>query len=196
MKLAVVVGSTRQNRQTIKQAQWVVNTAKQNQDIQVELVDLNNYPLQFMDEAISPRYNPSRQVDPATQKWLDKIGQFEAYIFVTPEYNHSIPAVLKNAFDYLTWELQRKPAAIVSHGSVGGARAAMHLKEVISEARAVVIPNAIAMIGMSDQIDDDGNLNDDLKANPYGPQIMLQALIDELKWYSDNLTPARTVPKS
>jgi NAD(P)H-dependent FMN reductase len=145
----------------------------------------------FFNEAISPRYNPDRKPEPSVQKWLDKINEFDAYVFVTPEYNHSIPGELKNAFDFITWELNRKPAAIVSHGTVGGARAAMHLKEVISEGHAVPIPNFVALAGMSDLIDEDGNLAESAKANPYGPQKTLEGLLDELQWYSDALTPAR-----
>jgi NAD(P)H-dependent FMN reductase len=145
----------------------------------------------FFDEAISPRYNPNREVDPAVQPWLKKMASFDAYIFVTPEYNHSIPAVLKNAFDYLTWELKRKPAAIVSHGSAGGARAAMHLKEVLSEGQAVPIPNFVALTHMSDIISDDGQLDETVKANPYGPHGQLRSLLAELQWYSDALTAAR-----
>lgn len=195
MKLAVVVGTTREGRQSLKQAKWVVNTAKQNEDIEVELVDLANYPMPFFDEAISPRYNPNRSPDPRVQKWLDKVSEFDAYVFVTPEYNHSIPGVLKNAFDYLTWELNRKPAGIVSHGTMGGARAAMHLKEIISEGRAVPIPNFVAMHGMSEQISDDGKLKEELLSNPYGPQATLETLLDELQWYSNALATARVPQK-
>lgn len=195
MKLAVVVGSTREGRQTLKQATWVANTATQDEDIEVEIVDLKDYPMPFMEEPISPRYNPNRQIDPRVKKFLDKVNEFDAYVFVTPEYNHSIPGVLKNAFDYITWELQRKPAAIVSHGTMGGARAAMHLKEVISEARAVPIPNFVAMHGMSEQISDDGKLNEELLSNPYGPQATLETLLEELKWYSNALVAARAPQK-
>ena len=191
MKLAIVVGTTREGRQTVKQAQWVANTAKQYEDIEAEIVDLHNYPMPFFDEPVSPRYNQDRKVDPRVQKWLDKISQFDAYVFVTPEYNHSIPAVLKNAFDYLTWELNRKPAAIVSHGTVGGARAAMHLKEIISEGKAVPISNFVALAGMSELIDEKGNLAEEAKQNPYGPQGTLESLLEELLWYSNALAAAR-----
>jgi NAD(P)H-dependent FMN reductase len=191
MKLAVIAGATRPGRQTIKQAKWVVQTAEERGDIEVELIDLKDHPLPFFNEPISPRYNQNRKIDPAVKQWLQKIIEFDAYIFVTPEYNHSIPGELKNAFDFITWELHRKPAAIVSHGTVGGARAAMHLKEVISEGQAIPIPNFVAQAGMSEQIDDEGNLADAVKANPYGPQASLETLLDELQWYSDVLTPAR-----
>jgi NAD(P)H-dependent FMN reductase len=191
MKLAVIAGATRPGRQTIKQARWVVNSAEERENIEVELIDLKDYPLPFFNEPISPRFNPDRKIDPAVKNWLKKIVDFDAYIFVTPEYNHSIPGELKNAFDFITWELNRKPVAIVSHGTVGGARAAMHLKEVVSEGRAVPIPNFVAQAGMSEQIDDEGNLAEAVKGNPYGPQASLEALLDELEWYSNALETAR-----
>lgn len=197
MKLAIIVGSTREGRQTIKQAKWVINTAEQNEDIEVELVDLADYSMPFFDEPMSPRYNPNRHIDPTAQKWLKKLEWADAYVFVTPEYNHSIPGVLKNALDYVTWEIQRKPVLIVSHGSVGGARAQVALKIILSESRAVPLPGAtpLAMIGMSEQIDDNGNLTEQGKANPRDPQGTLEAQLDELKWYSDALAAARAPQK-
>lgn len=196
MKLAVIAGSTREGRQTFKQAKWVINTAKQNEDIEVELVDLANYPMPFFDEPVSPRYNPDRHIDPRAQKWLKKLDEFDAYAFVTPEYNHSIPGVLKNALDYVTWEIQRKPVAVMSHGSAGGARAQAHLKEILSESRAVPIPTApsTAVVHMNGLIDDNGNLTEAGKANPY-LQAGLDELLVDLKWYSDALAAARLPQK-
>ena len=191
MKLAVITGTSRPGRSTPKQSQWIVNTASKLDGVEVEHVDLKDYPLPFFNEAISPRYNPDRTLSSEAKKWLDKIGSFDAYIYVTPEYNHSIPGELKNSFDFMTWELKRKPVAIASHGTVGGARAAMHLKEVLSEAQAVVIPNFNAIAGMSDVIDEQGNLDADVAANPWGPQGQLDALLKELVWYSNALAAAR-----
>lgn len=197
MKLAIVVGSTRENRQTIKQARWVLTAARQNEDIEAELVDLADYPMPFFSEPMSPRYNQNRQIDPQAQKWLKKLEEFDAYVFVTPEYNHAIPGVLKNALDYVTWEIQRKPVAVVSHGSAGGARAEVNLKEILSESKAVVIPTytPLIMAGMSELIDDDGNLTEAGKANPRGLQATLETMLDELKWYSDALEHARAPQK-
>lgn len=191
MKIGIIVGTTRENRQTIKQAKWVAKTAENFEDAEIEMIDLADYPMPFFNEPISPRYNPNRTPAPEVQKFLDVMNRQDAYIFVTPEYNHSIPAVLKNAFDYLTWEMNRKPAAIVSHGTVGGARAAMHLKEVISEGMAVPIQKSVAFAGMSDAVDDDGNISEELKANPYGPQASLDGLLEELVWYGEALKAAR-----
>lgn len=191
MKLGIIVGTTREGRQTLKQAKWVAATAKQFEDAEVEIIDLADYPMPFFAEPASPRYNPNRTIDPTAQKFLDKLAEQDAYVFVTPEYNHSIPGVLKNAFDYLDWQMVRKPAGIVSHGTVGGARAAMHLKEIISEAQAVPMSKFVAFHGVSEAVDDDGNLNEEVKANPYGPQGQLQGLLEDLIWYGEALSAAR-----
>ena len=193
MKLAVIVGATRQGRKSLQQAKWVASTAKKMDSVEAELVDLKDYPMPFFDEPISPRYNQNRQIDPAAKPWLDKLTGFDAYVFVTPEYNHSVTGVLKNALDYVTWEIQRKPVQVVSHGSSGGARAATDLKEIISESRAVPLPtySPLAMVGMSELIDEEGNLTEAAKAKPYGPQTALDNMLEELKWYSDALAAAR-----
>lgn len=194
MKLAVIVGTTREGRKTLQQATWVFNTARQIDGVEAELVDLKDYPMPFFNEPVSPRYNPDRRIDPAVQPWLDKVNSFDAYVFVTAEYNHAVPGVLKNAIDYLTWEMQRKPAAIVSHGSAGGARAQIQLKAILSESKAVPIPipTPLAMVGMGELIGEDGNLTEAAKAKPYGgPQKALDDMLAELKWYSDALAAAR-----
>lgn len=193
MKVAVIIGAIREGRKTPAQAKWVMNTLSAMDDVEAELVDLRDYPMPLFDEAVSPRYNPARKVDPRAQKWLDKLTEFEAYVFVTPEYNHSVPGALKNAIDYVDWQLNRKPAAVVSHGSAGGARAEVALKEMLSESRMVPMSTVpgVAMTGMSERIDEEGNLSDAEKANPYGPQSALETLLGELKWYADALTIAR-----
>ncbi len=191
MKLAVVIGSTRENRTTERLAEWVAKRAGERPDADVSLVDLRDYPMPFFNEPKSPRYNPERQIDPAAQKWLAKIDDAEAYIFVTPEYNHSIPGVLKNAIDYITWEMLKKPATVASHGSVGGARATMHLKEILSESRAAITRTQLAVLGLQHKIDNAGNLSQEEQADPNGLQTQLDALLDELTWYSDALAAAR-----
>lgn len=191
MKLAIVVGTTRQGRVSDRLAKWVLNAAGEHDEAEAEVIDLKQYPMPLFDEPVSPRYNPRRTIDVRAEKWLKKLAQFDAYIFVTPEYNHSIPGVLKNALDYVTWEMNRKPSAIVSHGAMGGARAAMHLKEILSESRTAPIPNFVALPDISQTIDETGNLSEAASANPYGPQHTLEILLDELEWYSDALSTAR-----
>jgi NAD(P)H-dependent FMN reductase len=192
MKLAIIVGSTRQGRYTDKLAKWVLNSAAAHQDVTAELLDLKDYPMPFFDEPASPRFNQDRHIHEVAKKWLDKLQAKEAYIIVTPEYNHSIPGVLKNALDYIDWQLSKKPFAVVSHGSTGGARAIAHLKGIISEIRAVVIPTNLAYTRrVSETIDEQGNLSEELASQDRGPQTALNNLLDELKWYSDALVAAR-----
>ena len=192
MKLAVVIGSTREGRQSDKVAKWVDKAAKAN-NIKSEIIDLKDFEMPFFNEAISPRYNPERKPVKEVQAWLDVIKRFDAYIFVTPEYNHSVAAVLKNALDYLTDELYHKPTAVVSHGSVGGARAATDLKEILSECQSTVISKSVQLfnVGMTNAVDDDGNLSEELQNNPYGPSTQLNNLLSELEWYSNALESAR-----
>jgi NAD(P)H-dependent FMN reductase len=195
MKLQIIVGSTRPGRASLSVAKWVVAEAANVEGAEIELVDLKDYALPFFDEAISPRFNPDRKPSPEVQKWLDKISQADAYVFVSPEYNHSISGVLKNSIDFFVNELNQKPAAVVTHGGVGGARAATHLKEVLSESKATIIPSGVQFVGYVNQgglIDENGELDATLKANPYGPQGALIGMLADLKWHSDALSAARS----
>ena len=193
MKVQIIIGSTRPGRVTATIAGWVAKTSSAVDGLEVEVVDLADYPMPFFDEPISPRYNPNRTPKPEVQRFIDKIAEAEAYIYVTPEYNHSTSAVLKNAIDYLTVEMLHKPAAVVSHGSVGGARAIVALKEILSESLAAIVPKSVAFIGHgTDSFDETGDLKADLKANPYGPQKALDDMLIDLKWYGNALTAART----
>lgn len=192
MKIAVILGSTRPGRQTDRMAQWVMNELKQGKGVQAELLDLRDYDLPLFNEPVSPKFNPNRQPTGVVKKWLDKLSSFEAYIIVTPEYNHSIPAVLKNALDYTGYEVARKPFAIVSHGTAGGARAAAHLKGVISEIRGMVISPGVAFTHrVGENFDEDGTINETFAKAEYGPVTNLHALIEELQWYARALTAAR-----
>lgn len=192
MKLAVILGATREGRHSEKLAKWVVEQAKQLPDTEVTLLDLREYPLPFFDEAVSPKFNLNRHPKPEVNKWLNVLKTFDAYLVVTPEYNHSIPAVLKNALDYTDLQVAKKPFAIVSHGSAGGARAASHLKHVISEIRAVPIPTNLTLtMRVSEIFDENGTLAEEIDSSDSSPRHRLQGTLAELKWYSDALAAAR-----
>ncbi len=193
MKVQVIIGSTRPNRATHRVAKWVVAEAKKITGISVEAVDLADYPLPFLDEPISPQFNPNRQPNPVAKRWLNKLAESDAYILVTPEYNRSYSAVLKNALDYIDFQFANKPVALIGHGSTGGAQAIAHLRGVIPGLMAVTIPRATFLIGRaSELIDESGMLNEELKTNPYGPQASLKSLLEDLKWYSNALATARS----
>lgn len=191
MKILIIVGSTRPGRTTLRMARWIEKQARQRVGLDLELIDLADYPLPALDEPVSPRFNQNRRPNPEARRWMAKIAEGDGYIFVTPEYNHSIPGVLKNALDYLTWEMIKKPATVAAHGTVGGARATMHLKEILSESRAAIIPTQLALPQMSDKINEAGELDDAVARQLYGPLTTLNNMLDELIWYAEVLAAAR-----
>jgi NAD(P)H-dependent FMN reductase len=188
-KIAVIVGATREGRVTDKLAKWVAEEAKQNSE--VEIIDLRDYPMPFLDEAISPRYNPNRTPKPEVRKWLDKVAEFDGYVLVTPEYNRSTSAVLKNALDYLDYQMENKPVALVGHGSAGGGQAIANLRMALPGVGAVTTPKALYFTNrVGEAIDEAGVLSAELQDNPYGPQANLKAAMDDLVWYADALKAA------
>jgi NAD(P)H-dependent FMN reductase len=131
LKIAVILGSTRPNRNGKAVADWVLERAADRTTAEYELIDLLEYPLPFFDEPFPPSLG--RYTYEYTKAWAVTIGSYDAFIFVCPEYNHSIPGVLKNAIDYLYAEWKNKAAAFVSYGSSGGVRAVEHLRAVCTE---------------------------------------------------------------
>jgi NAD(P)H-dependent FMN reductase len=130
-RIAIIIGSTRDVRYGTKPAEWVYEAASKRGDMSVEIVDLRDFPLPFFNEQASNAWVPTQ--DEVGQRWQRKVAEFDGYIFVTPEYNRSIPAALKNAIDFAYPEWNRKPAAMVGYGSVGGARAVEHLRTIAVE---------------------------------------------------------------
>ena len=120
-KIAVILGSTRPGRNGRAVAEWVLERAKSRPDADYELIDLLDYPLPHLDEPIPP--SRGHYTGDHTKDWAATIAAYDGYVFVTPEYNHSIPGVLKNAIDYIYAEWNNKAAGFVSYGTVGGVRA-------------------------------------------------------------------------
>lgn len=189
-KIAVIIGSVREGRSSDRLAKWVANEARKSAD--VEILDLKNYPMPFMDEAISPRYNPDRQPKPEVKKWLDKLAEFDGYVLVTPEYNRSTSGVLKNALDYLDYQMEQKPVALVGHGSTGGAQAVGNLRNAVPGVGAFTIPQAVYFNARpADAISEGGVLSEELAANPHGPQNALAGQMKQLVWFADALKAAQ-----
>ncbi len=131
IRIAIVVGSTRPGRKAEAVARWVHEIAKKRSDAEFELVDIKDFNLPLLDEAVPPAMGQYSQ--PHTKAWAAKIASFDGYVFVTPEYNHSMSGALKNAIDYLFREWNNKAAGFVSYGSAGGARAVEQLRLVMGE---------------------------------------------------------------
>ncbi len=131
LKIAIIVGSTRPGRNGATVARWVFDRAQKRNEAQFELVDIVDYHLPLLDEPIPPSFG--QYIQPHTQAWSRKIAEFDGYVFVTPEYNHSTSGALKNAIDYLYSEWNNKAAGFVSYGSMSGARAVEQLRPVMAE---------------------------------------------------------------
>src|ERR1051325_8788011 len=114
LKIAVIIGSTRPGRVGESVAKWVYELAKKRTDAEFELVDIADYNLPLLDEPVPP--SMGQYSHEHTKKWAAKIASFDAYVFVTPEYNHGISGALKNALDYLYREWNNKVAGFVSYG--------------------------------------------------------------------------------
>lgn len=130
LKIAIIVGSTRPGRLGIQVGNWVSENATAG-GVEFELVDLVDYALPLLDEAYPAAMGKYQHEH--TRKFSAKIDEFDGYIFVTGEYNHTIPAALTNAISFLNAEWADKAAGIVSYGSMGGVRANEHLRQVLAE---------------------------------------------------------------
>jgi NAD(P)H-dependent FMN reductase len=124
-RIGIVISSTRENRFGDKAAHWVHHIAARRTDLDFEIVDLRDYPLPLF-EGTSPFYAPV--TNELAQRWGRKMAELDGYLFVTAEYNRSITGALKNALDWAYREYNRKPAAYVGYGGVGGARAVEQLR--------------------------------------------------------------------
>lgn len=137
VKIAVITGSTRPQRNNEAVARWVCKLARKRTDAEFKFVDIQDYHLPLLDEPAPPNLGQYTQAH--TKKWAATIAAFDAYVFVTPEYNHGPSAALKNAIDYLFREWNNKAAGFVSYGAVGGARAVEHLRGILANVQIATV---------------------------------------------------------
>jgi len=130
-KIAIIIGSTRPGRNGEAVAKWVYDISKNRKDAEFELVDLKDFNLPLLDELMPAAMQQYSK--PHTKVWASKIAEFDGFIFVTPEYNHSVSGALKNAIDFISKEWNNKAAGFVSYGSAGGARAVEQLRLIVAE---------------------------------------------------------------
>ncbi|MBE1484776.1 NADPH-dependent FMN reductase [Plantactinospora soyae] len=142
-RIGIILGSTRPGRNGEQVARWVLDIATQRSDADYELIDLLDYKLPHLDEAIPPSMGQYSQ--PHTLEWAAKIASFDGFVIVTPEYNHSTSGALKNAIDFLFAEWNNKAVGFVSYGSVGGARAVEHLRLIAGELMMADVRSQVAL---------------------------------------------------
>jgi len=148
LKVGIITGSTRPNRKSLEVARWVLEIAQRREDAEYELVDIKDFELPLLDEPAPPSLGKYQQ--PHTKRWAARIAPLDAFVFVLPEYNHGIPAALKNAIDFLFAEWKHKAAGFVSYGGAGGARAVEHLRLVLAEVHVATVRAQVLLSLRSD----------------------------------------------
>lgn len=153
--LQIIAASTRDGRKGHAVAHWVQRIAEVHGGFDVELVDLADVNLPMFDEPNHPRLGQYKHQH--TRDWSATVKRGDAYIFVTPEYNHSFPASLKNALDHLYSEWNDKPAGLVSYGGVSaGLRAATALKPVLAALKVMPVVEAVSVPLFTQFLNDKG----------------------------------------
>jgi NAD(P)H-dependent FMN reductase len=143
LTVKVILGTTREGRFGDKPAHWILGEAAKLPGVEAELLDLRDFPLPFFDRPSSPGREGGVYPHPVVTRWAEQVAKADAYIVVSPEYNHGYPAVLKNAFDHIYPEWARKPIGFVSYGNAGGARAIEQLRLVAVELQMWPITRAL-----------------------------------------------------
>jgi NAD(P)H-dependent FMN reductase len=185
-RLHIIVASTRPGRVGMPVAEWFLDRAIRHRGFDVELVDLADWNLPFVDEPNHPRMR--RYTQQHTRAWSASVEQADAFVFVMPEYNHGFNAPLKNAIDYLHDEWFYKPVGLVSYGGVSaGTRAAQMLTHVLSTLKMVPIPEAVSIPFVAQFLDDDGQI----QANEV-METAATTMLDELVRWTTALATLRT----
>src|SRR5438445_9738668 len=151
LKIAIIIGSTRPGRNGEAVAKWVYEIAQKRRDAEFELVDIKDFNLPLLDEPVPP--SMGQYSKPHTKVWAAKIDSFDAYVFVTPEYNDGTSAALKNAIDFLFKEWNNKAAGFVSYGGAGGVRAVESLRLVMGELKVADVRSQVALSLFTDFVD-------------------------------------------
>ncbi len=172
--LTVIIGSTRPGRAGLPIAQWFIGRAKDHGAFDVEVVDLAELKLPFLDEPNHPRLR--QYVHEHTKNWSAIVDASDAFVIVTPEYNYGMTAPVKNALDFLNQEWKDKPIGFVSYGGIAaGTRSVQQLKQVVTALRMLAVFESVNIPFFTQFIDDEG----EVQAN----EIMVQAasaMLDEL----------------
>jgi NAD(P)H-dependent FMN reductase len=191
LKLQVIIGSTRDGRHADAVVRWLAPVAKAHGAFEVEVLDLRDWPLPFFQETmatVGDFRNPTFS-DPIVKKWNQKIAEGDAFVFVTPEYNHSIPGVLKNAIDsvFASFGFRHKPAGMVGYspGIAAGSRAVEHLAQIGFEAEMHALRDTVLIPVVQEAFDKEG-----APRNPV-VNIALKVMLDDLAWWGEILKTAR-----
>src|SRR5687768_579336 len=130
-RIGIIIGTIRAGRFGDTPAEWILELGSHRADLELEIVDLREYPMAHYGEPLEP--SRRREHEAAVERWRHKMDGLEGYVFMVAEYNHTISGTLKNALDHASTEFNRKPAAFMGYGGVGGARAVEQLRLILVE---------------------------------------------------------------
>ncbi|MFJ3214751.1 NADPH-dependent FMN reductase [Kitasatospora sp. NPDC086801] len=188
-RIGIIVGSTRPGRRAAGVADWVAKKgAELLPDTEFGIVDLADFALPLLDEPHPPMFG--RYTKEHTRAWAAAVDGYDGYVFVVPEYNHSIPAVLKNALDYLYNEWGDKAAGFVGYGVSGGTRAVEQLRLILAELRVATVRSQVAL-----SLWQDFTIPDVTQPGEFTPaahqEQSVTALLNEVVAWSQALAPLR-----
>ncbi|GLF98827.1 NADPH-dependent FMN reductase [Streptomyces yaizuensis] len=182
LNVAVIIGSTRTGRFGPVLADWIAAEAAKRDDFDIDVIDLAQVWL--------PDVLPERLDGPLPQAVTDLspwLARADAFVIVTPEYNHSFPASLKNAIDWYVDEWKAKPVGFVSYGGIaGGLRSVAHLREIFPGLHAITVRDSVAFPHCREHMDDEGRPKDF-----EGRSAAAKAMLDQLAWWGHVLRDAR-----
>ncbi len=191
LALKLIIGSTREGRASDLVAPWLIDRAANHDAFDLEVLDLRDWPLPMFAETvhtIGDRSDPTYS-DPVVREWNRKIKSGDAFVFLTPEYNHSVPGVLKNAIDnvFVSYGFRNKPSAFVAYsgGVAAGVRAVEHLAHIMIETDGVPLRNTVLLPYVQSAFDG---------SEPRDPltDAAVRIMLDDLAWWGGALHRART----
>jgi NAD(P)H-dependent FMN reductase len=193
LRIAIVVGSTRPCRRTAVAARWVAEVAARHPsvasgDATFEVVDLADAGLPLLDEKIPALFG--RYEHAHSRDWAAVVSSFDGFVFVTPEYNHSVPAALKNAIDFLFAEWHHKAAGFVSHGIHGGTHAVAHLRQVLGEVMVADVRTQVALSAFTDFVLESPTDPGTIAPGDHQEPTLVEMLDEVLTW-AGALAPVR-----
>jgi NAD(P)H-dependent FMN reductase len=178
LNLVVIIGSTREGRFGGTVGRWFAAEAERHGDFSLDLVDLALAEL--------PAVHPAKPT-PGVEAFRERLAAADAFVVVTPEYNHSFPASLKHAIDQGNAEWRAKPVGFVSYGGMaGGLRAVEQLRLVFAELHAATVRDCVSFHGARERFDPEGRPRD-----PAGCGAAAKTLLDQLAWWAEALRAAR-----
>jgi NAD(P)H-dependent FMN reductase len=190
--IGVVLGSCRQPRLGDRVCKFVLTKAREVPDVRFTVLDLASYGLPFFDEEIAPLNNPNRTPTAPVRRWLDDMAAADGYLFVTPEYNYAVPAVMKNALDFLAREADGKPASILSYSDTmhGGNIAGHELRLTVNKLGMFPMPKSLPLANAHQMLAADGTL---VEESPFAAKVaaFIPWSLTELARYAALLRQAR-----